>query len=81
MGKNTGSSDMVFATIDRVEDEMLVLITHTEPNREIHLPGELFQGLSEGDVVRITVEKDEEKRNEIEKDIKDQRKRLKRVNL
>jgi len=81
MGKNTGFSDMIFATIDRIEDEVLVLVTHTEPNREIHLPRELFQEFTEGDVVRIIVEKDEEKREAIEKDIKDQRKRLKRVGL
>lgn len=81
MGKDTGFSDMVFATIDRIEDEVLVLVTHTEPNREIHLPRELFRGVAEGDIVRIIVEKDEEKKEEIEKKIEDQRKRLKRVNL
>ena len=81
MEKNTGLSDLILAIVDRVEDDVLVLVTPTKPNREIHLPCSLFQGMNEGDVVRITVEKDEEKRKDIEKDIKDQRTRLKRVNL
>jgi len=81
MEKNTGLSDLILAIVDRVEDDVLVLIPDKGPNKEIHLPVELFRSISEGDVVRIIVEKDEEKRKDIEKDIKDQRTRLKRVNL
>ncbi|MCA1915638.1 DUF3006 family protein [Methanospirillum hungatei] len=81
MGKNTGFSDMVLAIVDRVEDDVLVLMTDTRPTKEIHLPVELFQSFSEGDVVRIIVEKDEERREEIENEIKDQRKLLKSVRL
>lgn len=72
---------MVLAIVDRVEDDVLVLMTDTRPTKEIHLPVELFQSFSEGDVVRIIVEKDEERREEIENEIKDQRKLLKSVRL
>jgi len=81
MEKNTGLSDLILAIVDRVEDDVLVLTPAKGPNKEIHLPVELFQSFSEGDVVRIIVEKDEERREEIENEIKDQRTRLKRVNL
>jgi hypothetical protein len=81
MEKNTGLSDLILAIVDRVEDDVLVLIPDKGPNKEIHLPVELFRSISEGDVVRIIVEKDEERREEIEKDIKTQRTRLKQGNL
>ncbi|MGV8108290.1 DUF3006 family protein [Methanospirillum sp.] len=67
---------MVLATVDRVEDGVLVLVTHTEPVREIHLPWELFPDVDEGDVVRVRVEKDEEGKEEIEGEIREIKKGL-----
>lgn len=60
---------MVLGTVDRVEDGILVLVTHTEPAIEFHLPRELFQDVDEGDVVRVMVEKDEEGKEETMREI------------
>lgn len=69
---------MVLATVDRIEDGVLVLVTHTQPVREIQLPREFFPGINEGDIVRLTVENDEIRRKEMEKEIGKIRKGLKK---
>jgi hypothetical protein len=76
MGKHTGFCKMVLATIDRIEDGVLVLLTHVDPVREIHLPRELFPGFREGDVVRLCVQMDEMGKREVEKEIEGIRKGL-----
>ena len=78
MEKNTGLNKMVLTTIDRIDNGVMVLVTHTEPVLEIHLPQELFLGFDEGDVVRLSMEKDEEGKEEIEKDIGEMKKELNR---
>lgn len=69
-------SKMVLAAVDRVEDDVLVLVTHTELVLEILLPRKLFDGLNEGDVVRVRVEKDEKGKDEVEREIREIRKGL-----
>jgi hypothetical protein len=71
-------SKMVLTTVDRVEDDVLVLVTHTDPVCEIHLPRELFGDVREGDVVRVRVEKDKKGREKVEREIGEIRKGLKR---
>lgn len=66
----------MLATVDRIEDEVLVLVTHTVPSREIYLPRELFEGLDEGDVVRVRVENDEKGKGETLREIGEIRKGL-----
>ncbi|KAF5090744.1 hypothetical protein DSECCO2_12300 [anaerobic digester metagenome] len=67
---------MVLATVDRIEDDVMVLVTHTEPVQEILLPRILFENIYEGDVVRVVVEKDEDGKEEIEKQIGEMRKEI-----
>lgn len=72
---------MVLATVDRVEDGVFVLVTHTKPVREIILPRELFSDVVEGDVVRVLVEKDMEEQADVEREIEGIRKGMKRVKI
>ncbi|MDD1730145.1 MAG: DUF3006 domain-containing protein [Methanospirillum sp.] len=72
---------MVFATIDRVEGGVLIVLTHTEPVRTIHLPLAIFPKLEEGDVVEITIEKDMEIAQELKDKILKIREELNRVEL
>jgi hypothetical protein len=65
---------MVLATVDRIEDDVMVLVTHTESVQEILLPRMLFANIYEGDVVRVVVEKDDDGKEEIEKQIGEMRK-------
>lgn len=67
---------MVLATVDRIEDDVMVLVTHTEPVQDILLPRILFENIYEGDVVRVVVEKDEDGKEEIEKQIGEMRKEI-----
>lgn len=67
---------MVLATVDRIEDDVMVLVTHTESVQEILLPRMLFANIYEGDVVRVVVEKDEDGKEEIEKQIGEMRKEI-----
>ena len=69
------------AIIDRIEDGVMVLHTHTDPPREIHLPRDLFYRFDEGDVVRVVVEMDEKGGEEMKKEIEEMRERLKWVEL
>ena len=65
---------MVLATIDRIDDEIMVLLTHTSPVHEIRLPRELFLDYSEGTVVRLTLIADNRKKKALEKEISDLKK-------
>lgn len=76
MGRDTGLCKMVLATVDRIEDDVMVLVTHTESVQEILLPRILFENIYEGDVVRVVVEKDEDGKKEIEKQIGEMRKEI-----
>jgi hypothetical protein len=76
MERDIGLNNMMLATVDRFEEEVLVLVTHTEPVREIHPPRELFPDVDEGDVVRVLVEKDEERKEEIEGEVEEIKKGL-----
>mgnify|MGYP001447697977 CR=1 FL=1 len=51
---------MVLATIYRVEEGVLIVLTHSDPVRTIHLPLALFPDLKEGDIVEISIEKNME---------------------
>lgn len=81
MGGDTGLRNEVLATVDRVEEGVLVLTTDTDPVREISLPQVLFPGLCEGDVVRLFVEKDADRMEETMQEVMEMRKRLHKVSL
>lgn len=72
---------MVLATIDRVEEGVLIVLTHTDPVQTIHLPLVLFPELEEGDVVEISIEKNLEIAQELRDRIVKLREGLNRVEL
>ncbi len=72
---------MVLGSIDRVEEGTLIVLTHTDPVRMIHLPLALFPDLEEGDVVEISIEKNLEIAQEMRDRIIRLREGLNRVEL
>ena len=54
-GKAYGLNNMVMAIVDRREDGVMVLVTHTDPSREIYLLRDLFflQKISRYDLLLV----------------------------
>ena len=46
------------AAVDRIENEMVVLIVSDETGREFSLPREFLPDVGEGDIVEIEIRKD-----------------------
>ena len=80
-GGDTGLTNEVLATVDRLEEGVMVLMTDTDPVHEISLPYTLFPLLHEGDVVRLIVEKDMDRREETVQEVMEMKKRLHNVSL
>lgn len=55
---------MIRATIDRIEDDWLIIIPESGP--VFLIPVSLFPGLKEGDIVHLGIEKEEEEKKEVE---------------
>jgi hypothetical protein len=65
---------MIKGTIDRIEGDWLIVIPDKGPNFQI--PSSLFPGFREGNVISISVERDEQGEEETKKRIDDIRKGL-----
>lgn len=70
---------MIRATIDRIEGDWLIVIPEDGPLFQI--PISLFPGFREGNIVLISVEKDEKGETEVKARIDSVRKGLNRVEL
>jgi hypothetical protein len=72
---------MIRGTIDRIENEVIVVLTHTEPVQTIHLPFALFPDFDEGDIIEIRVDKNLEIAQELRERGEKVREGLNRVEL
>lgn len=70
---------MIRATVDRIEGDWLVLVPESGPVFQI--PISLFPGFKEGDVVSISLTRDEQGEKEAKERIGEIRKGLNRVEL
>jgi hypothetical protein len=70
---------MIRATIDRIEGDWLVLVP--ESGQVFQVPDSLFPGFKEGDIVTISLTRDEQGEKEIKERITEIRKGLNRVEL
>lgn len=70
---------MIRATIDRIEGGWLVLVP--ESGQVFQVPCSLFPGFKEGDIVTISLTRDEQGEKEIKERITEIRKGLNRVEL
>lgn len=72
---------MIIGSVDRIEEGIIIVLTHTEPVQRIPLPLVLFPDLEEGDVVEISVEKNKVRAQEIRDRIVKLREGLNQVEL
>jgi hypothetical protein len=72
---------MVIGTVDRIEEGILVILTHTEPEQTIHMPSILYPDLEEGDMIEISIDKNLEISQEQRDRIFQLREGLNRVEL
>ncbi len=70
---------MIKATIDRIEGNWLIIVPEEGPGFQI--PSSLFPGFSEGNVVSISLIRDEKGEKEIKDRIGEIRKGLNRTSL
>lgn len=67
---------MIKATVDRIENEWLILAPESGPVFQV--PEKLFLGFKEGDVINISIMKDEKGKQDTEERILEIRKGLNR---
>jgi hypothetical protein len=70
---------MILATIDRIEGEWLILVPESGP--AFQLPATLFPGFDEGEIVSISLNRDNQIEKDVIKRIDEIRKGLNRVQL
>jgi hypothetical protein len=63
------ASDLMKATVDRIEGDLAVIITRDGKNIQFNLPSQLLPGIREGDIIDILVEKDENATEEAKKSV------------
>jgi hypothetical protein len=71
--------EIIRATIDRIEGDWLVLVP--ESGQVFQIPSSLFPGFKEGDIVSISLTRDEQSEKEAKERIGEIRKGLNRVEL
>ncbi|GEM_PF-2394063 len=70
---------MIRAAVDRIEGEWLILVPDNGPVFQV--PVSVFSGFKDGDIVSISVTRDENGEKEVKKEIDEIRRGLNRVTL
>jgi hypothetical protein len=67
--KSAFRSEFMKATVDRIEGDLALIILRDGKNIQFNLPCQLLLGIKEGDIIDISVEKDEKATEEAKRSV------------